>query len=279
MILNIKQGDIKKLVKLAIKEDIKNGDVTTRAIFNKNDVSEARIISKEKGIYCGTEMLEFVYSMINKKILVNPVVKDGTSVKPGQEVIKIVGPTIGILEGERIALNFIQRMSGIATSAERLTAKLKNPGIKILDTRKTLPGFRLLDKYAVQMGGGSNHRMGLYDMVMIKDNHIKAAGSIKKAVQLVKNKYKNKFKIEVETTSLKEVEEAIACEVDIIMLDNMDVPLMKKAIKMIDGKTKIEISGNVNYENITKYQRLKIDFISIGALTHSVMAFDLSMKF
>ena len=181
--------------------------------------------------------------------------------------------------GERTALNFFQRMSGIATKTASIVSLVEGSTIRILDTRKTLPGFRLLDKYSVKTGGGQNHRIGLYDMVMIKDNHIAAAGSITAAVRKVREKWADRFRIEVETTTLDEVQEALASNADIIMLDNMTTPVMEEAARIIAGKAQIEISGNMNEARIREVKHIPIDFISIGALTHSVEAFDWSMRF
>ncbi len=272
-------NEITALIDLALKEDVAEGDVTSEAIFSPAQVSSSKIIAKETGIVCGIPLAREVYRRIDEAIAMEVITDDGKNVSPGDEVALFTGPTASLLAGERTLLNFMQRMSGIATKTAAVVAMLEGSGIKILDTRKTLPGFRLLDKYAVKTGGGTNHRMGLFDMVMIKDNHIRAAGSITRAVELVKEKWGNKFRIEVETTTLQEADEAVAAKADIIMLDNMDTGTMEKAVKTIDGRAEIEISGNITAERIDEIKHIKIDFISIGALTHSVTAFDLSMKF
>jgi len=270
--------EIDELIDLAIKEDLADGDVTSRSIFSKEDFSRAVILSKATGIFCGTKIVTAVYKKIDESLKFHFNKQDGDSLVFGEVVCEIKGATISILAGERIVLNFIQRMSGIASKTNLMKNKIGNK-IKILDTRKTLPGFRMLDKYSVFTGGGTNHRMGLYDMVMIKDNHIKAAGSITQAVKLVRKKYGNQFKIEVETTTLEEVKEALNSSVDIIMLDNMNVEKMNKAIDIINKKVQIEISGNVDEDRLNELKNLGVDFISVGSLTHSVEAFDLSMKF
>ncbi|MCP4136248.1 MAG: carboxylating nicotinate-nucleotide diphosphorylase [bacterium] len=276
----INKETLQQLVLLAIEEDIKNGDITSEAIFFDETIrSNARIISKEEGIFCGSEVLQTVYTHIDPAVDITMLVHDGDSITKGTETVRLTGPTVSILAGERIALNFIQRMSGIATKTSRLVSLVKGTGIEILDTRKTLPGFRMLDKYSVFTGGGTNHRIGLFDMVMIKDNHIKAAGSITEAVRLVREKNGNRFKIEVETTNLDEVREAADLAVDIIMLDNMDKETMKQAITLVESRAKIEVSGNMDENKIRSIRDLNIDYVSIGALTHSVAAFDLSMKF
>ncbi|MFW6366241.1 MAG: carboxylating nicotinate-nucleotide diphosphorylase [Spirochaetota bacterium] len=271
--------DIQPLIKLAIEEDIKNGDITSMAVFGDGSVSRSVIVSKDEGIFCGSFIAEYVYAMINTQVRVSILVPEGSSVPIGARVLSIEGPTRSILEGERIVLNFLQRMCGIATRTSRAASLVGNGTIQILDTRKTLPGFRLLDKYAVAAGGGTNHRMGLYDMVMIKDNHIKAAGSITNAVQAVRSQWNDTYRIEVETTTIDEVREALAAGADIIMLDNMDRDRIEASLAEINGRALVELSGNMDEERIRSVSDLPVDFISIGALTHSVSAFDLSMKF
>lgn len=271
--------EIISLIDLALKEDVAGGDVTSEAIFPAGQISESRIIAKDTGILCGLPVAREVYRRIEPSIEMNITKNDGEEVKPGDEVVRFTGPTTALLTGERTLLNFMQRLSGIATMTARLMNKLEGTEIKILDTRKTLPGFRLLDKYAVRAGGGQNHRMGLYDMVMIKDNHIKAAGSITAAVNRIREKWNNQFKVEVETTSHEEVREAVMAGADIIMLDNMTTPAMEEAVEIIDSRAEIEISGNVDEKRLEEIRHIKIDYISVGALTHSVRAFDLSMKF
>ena len=267
------------LIRLAVAEDISTGDVTSEAIFSGEEKSSAYIMAKQDGIVCGGDLVKWVYAELDPSVTVEQIVPDGVAIDKGKTVITIDGPTKSILEGERIALNFFQRMSGIATKTHSIVKLTEGTSISILDTRKTLPGFRLLDKYAVKCGGGKNHRIGLYDMVLIKDNHIKAAGSITNAVEKVRAEWNDRFRIEVETTNLDEVSEAVRERADIIMLDNMDVETMRKATEIIAAKAKIEISGNMDAEKISGVRSLKIDFISIGALTHSVDAFDWSMKF
>lgn len=273
------EKEIIPIISLALIEDIGDGDITSNAIFNGDENSEAHVISKDKGIFCGGQLASLIYSRIDPSIRTEIIKKDGEKISPGDIAFIIKGHTKGILAGERTVLNFIQRMSGIATKTNEICQSLNNTVIKILDTRKTLPGFRRLDKYSVKMGGGTNHRIGLFDMVMIKDNHIKAAGGITAAVEKIKKAYGHKYRIEVETANLNEVKEAVNSGVDIIMLDNMDIPAMDAAINLISGKAKIEISGNVDEMRIRELKHLKVDYISAGALTHSVKAFDLSMRF
>ncbi len=275
----LKLEDISALIDMALAEDLGTGDVTSLAIFNADHVSNALIVAKEAGVFCGGPVIHYVYDKIDSELHIELKIKEGQRVNVGDVVAEIKGKTISILAGERTVLNFIQRMSGICTSAARMTAELEGTGIKLLDTRKTLPGFRLIDKYSVKTGGGTNHRMGLYDMVMIKDNHIKSAGSISRAVELVREKHANLYKIEVEVTSQEETREAVAAGADIIMLDNMSPQEMKESVDIINKSAEIEISGNIDLERIKIIKIPGVDFVSVGALTHSVKAFDLSMKF
>ncbi len=275
----LKKSDIQSLIIRALSEDVGDGDITSNAIFDEAEKSEAVILAKEKGIFCGGAIIKYIYEVIDPEIKIRLRVKDGDCLHPGDRAASLRGSTKNILLGERTVLNFIQRMCGIATRAHYLSSLLKGTNIKILDTRKTAPGFRLLDKYAVRTGGGMNHRMGLYDMIMIKDNHIKSAGSIREAVHRVRELYGNTYKVEVEATDLDEVKEALSSKADIIMLDNMNRTSIEKACQLIGNRAKIEVSGNIDEKKIKKIRDLKIDYISIGALTHSVRAFDLSMKF
>ncbi len=277
--MKIKYEDINTLIGLAITEDIGSGDVTTRAVFDKDHESLAKIISKESGIFCGGEIVSYVYRQIDPQVKVKINIADGAHINRNDVAVELSGKTVSLLEGERTSLNFLQRMCGIATFSNETAKLLSGTKIKILDTRKTLPGFRLLDKYAVKTGGGENHRMGLYDMVLIKDNHIKAAGGITQAVGKVKLAYGNKFRIEVEASNINEVKEALENKADIIMLDNMRTSVMAECVSIINKKALIEVSGNVDEKRISELKKLDIDFISMGALTHSVLAFDLSMKF
>lgn len=277
--MDMKRADVEKLIHLAIVEDIGAGDITSIAIFSDNDVSRGVIVSRQDGIICGCDMVRYVYEILDPRVRIVSNMNDGERIGPGSEVLNIQGPTISVLSGERIALNFIQRMTGIATKTSRVVSLLEGTGISLLDTRKTLPGYRLLDKYAVKTGGGTNHRMGLYDMIMVKDNHIKAAGGIMNAVKMVRGRYGARYKVEVEADSLDQVRDAVLSEADIIMLDNMEPDVMKEAVKIINRKAKVEVSGNMDESRIMKIRGLAIDYISMGSLTHSVSAFDLSMEF
>ena len=276
--MKLDKKEIDRVITTALKEDIGGGDITTNLIIEKNQKAKAFFLAKEDGIIAGLAIAKIVFQKLDKKIVWKSFVKDGDFVSAGTRIAEVTGSLRALLTGERTALNILQRMSGIATATNSFVNVLKNTNAKILDTRKTVPGLRLLDKYAVKLGGGTNHRIGLFDMVLIKDNHIKAAGSITNAVSKVKKGLTKKIKIEVETSNLDEVREALTCKVDIIMLDNMSVPMMKQAVKVISGKTKVEASGNVNLKTLRQIAETGVDFISVGALTHSVKALDISMK-
>lgn len=268
---------IDAIINLAFEEDIRGGDITTDAVIGEDVNADAVWISKGDGIIAGLKIAEKVYQKLDKNLVWLPFYDDGDRVQNGEIIAEIKGSCRAILTAERVALNFVQRMSGIATKTARMVRDLEGLQTKILDTRKTIPGLRALDKYAVVAGGGTNHRMGLYDMAMIKDNHIVAAGSIAAAVEKVRNSFPD-VKIEVETTDLKQVEEAVESGADIIMLDNMSVEAMREAVKRVGGKAQTEASGNITGKNIRMIAMTGVDFISAGALTHSVRAFDISQE-
>ena len=273
MILN----EIKPLIDLALKEDIGKGDITTDNIIPKDKKSEAEIIAKEDGVVCGLDVVRFVYKTIDPNIYFMKKTKDGEKVRVGQKIAVIKGNARSILSGERIVLNFLSALSGTSTTTRRYVDKIKKYNAKILDTRKTIPGFRILQKYAVSIGGAKNHRMGLYDMVLIKDNHIEANGGIANSVANIRKKIPKNIKIEIEAENLEQVKEALEAKVDWIMLDNMSIEDMKKAIKLINGRTKIEASGGITLDNIEEVAKTGVDYISIGALTHSFNKIDFSM--
>ena len=280
---SINKKELERIIDAAFKEDIGSGDITTNRIVPKNKNAKAYFLAKEDGIIAGLNIAKHVLRKLDKKIIWKSFVKEGDKVSVGTKIAEVNGSLRALLTGERTALNFLQRISGIASITSKYVEGLNNTGTKILDTRKTVPGLRMIDKYAVKTGGGTNHRIGLYDMALIKDNHIKAAGSISEAVRKVRSKNdklkkKKKLKIEVETTNLDEVREALKCRVDMIMLDNMSPSLMKEAVKIINGKAKVEASGNMNIDKIRETAAAGVDFISVGALTHSVKALDISMK-
>lgn len=270
--------ELNKIISIALKEDVGKGDITTNTIIPKSQTGKAVIIAKEDGVIAGLFVAKEVFRKLDKKIIFKTFVKDGERVTAGEKIAEIKGSLRALLTGERTALNFLQRMSGIATLTAKFVNQLKDTKTKILDTRKTSPCLRFLDKYSVKIGGGTNHRFGLYDMVLIKDNHIKAAGSITNAVKLVRKNLKERTKIEVETTNLEEVKEALSNKVDIIMLDNMPLEKIKEAFKLINGKAKIEVSGNVSLNNVRNIAQTGVDYISVGALTHSFKALDVSIE-
>ena len=273
----LNESSIEALVKKTLKEDIENGDITTRNIFSKEKLAVAEVIAREPMILCGLDIFQAVFIKLTPDVKFSSKnYKDGDEVNAEETIIRVQCDVVSLLEGERSALNILQWLSGISTLTNRYVKKAKP--IKILDTRKTTPGLRVFEKYAVICGGGNNHRFGLYDQVLIKDNHIEVAGSITKAVKLIKEKIAKDNIIEVEVKTIEEVEEALNNNVDIIMLDNMDFNIMKQAIKKINGKAKIEISGGVTYERLGEISKIGADFISIGALTHSAAAIDISMN-
>lgn len=265
------------LIDLALVEDLdKAGDVSSTSIF-EDQTDCYFLLSKDEGIFCGADAISRVCAKVDSTLGVTLFFKDGDEVKRGDLIAKIEGKISSILQAERTAINFISFLSGIATATNQLV-KANKSGATILDTRKTLPGYRLLSKYAVLCGGGQNHRIGLYDMVMIKDNHIDGAGSIENAVNLVRQRWGNKFKIEVETRNLDEVQSALELGVDRIMLDNMDDETMKSATDLIAKRCETEASGNMSVKRISTSALSGIDYISFGSITHSVKAFDFSLR-
>ena len=270
---------IRHLIESSLSEDIGKGDLTSEAIIDEDLLAKGMIVAKEEGVIAGLEIAKMVFCQWDPNLVFESSFKDGGKVMRGEEVATLKGRVKSILSGERTALNFLQRLSGIATLTSKYAEKIKDTGVKILDTRKTTPGLRALEKYAVKMGGGENHRMGLFDMILIKENHIKAGGNISKAIQKVKAKYPNE-KVEVETKNLDEVREAVSSEVDWIMLDNMSIDEMKKAVKVIRSskrEIKIEASGRIDLNNVREVALTGINFISVGALTHSAPALDFSL--
>lgn len=269
---------IDRLIDLAIEEDIAGGDVTTESIIPAHSRAVAEMKMKADGVVSGLEVIRRVYERFEKDVVWMPAVKDGDRVKKGDIILRIEASYRCLLLGERLSLNILQRMSGIATATAEYVGELAGTRTRLLDTRKTAPGLRVLDKLAVKQGGGTNHRMGLYDMVMIKDNHIKVAGGITQAVEAVRAHLQKSIKIEVETTNLAEVNEALAAGADIIMLDNMSNADMAEAVKLIAGKAETEASGNMSIPRLKEVAATGVDYISVGALTHSVKALDISMN-
>lgn len=275
-ILNITCYD--DLIKLALKEDMPQGDETTFAVMPEYKLGTVELIAKQNGVVCGLEVFRRTFEILDNSTQFSFYAKDGDEVKKGQKLADITGDIRVLLSGERTALNYLQRMSGIATSTKRTVDLLKGTGIKLLDTRKTTPNMRAFEKYAVRVGGGVNHRFNLSDGILLKDNHIGAAGSIKNAVKLAKENCPFVRKIEVEVENLDMCREALDAGADIIMLDNMPPEQMKEAVKMIAGRALTECSGNVTPENIERIKDTGVDFVSSGALTHSSPILDLSMK-
>lgn len=267
-----------KIIELALLEDLSLGDITSDTIFTPENRAKAAIRAKEDLVLCGMDVAKTVFHAVDPDVIFTPFKKDGDNVKKGETVLELTGSTLSILKAERTALNFMQRMSGIATASREYAAIGKKYGVMIVDTRKTQPGLRRLDKYAVRTGGARNHRISLADSVMIKDNHIAAAGSITAAVKKIKDVIGHTPKVEVETTTLDEVKEALTAGADIIMLDNMTPEQIAVCKKEIAGRAIIEVSGGVNKTNLEAYCAVRPDVISMGALTHSVPAKDLSLK-
>jgi nicotinate-nucleotide pyrophosphorylase (carboxylating) len=276
---------VDRAIDAALEEDVGSGDVTTLWIVREEAIARADLIAKAEGVIAGLEVAARVFRKVDERAAFHPRVSDGQRVRPGTPIAGVSGPARAILTGERTALNFLQRMSGIATATAACVAAVAGTGTSILDTRKTAPGLRLLDKYAVRAGGGVNHRAGLHDMVLIKDNHIEAADGIPSAVGRVRSamaKEERDLQVEVEVKNLDELREALACRVDRIMLDNMDLETMKEAVRIVrasPGRPEIEASGGVTLETLRPIAKTGVDFISIGALTHSVKALDISLQF
>lgn len=278
----MKQSEqIRKIIELALQEDIGKGDITSLATIAKNQKAVGKFLVKDKGVIAGLAVAKQVMKAIDKKLKFRVLINDGVEVNTGDIVAEVSGNARAILTAERTTLNFLQRMSGIATAASVYAKAVSHTKAKVIDTRKTAPGLRLIDKMAVKIGGCDNHRFGLFDMFLIKDNHIEVAGSISRAVKSCRHfmkKKKKKFLIEVETKNLDEVREALENNVDIIMLDNFNIDDMKKAVELTNGKCKVEASGGVNLSTIKSIAETGVDYISVGGLTHSVKALDISLE-
>src|SRR5262249_42088060 len=265
-------------VRPALQEDIGSGDVTTLATVNASALTTARIIAKESGVLAGLPVVGEVFRQVDPTIAVAPNLAEGANFVSGATLCEIRGSARGILTGERVALNFIQRMCGIATLTYRFVEKVAGTNVRIIDTRKTTPGLRALEKYAVTVGGGHNHRMGLYDAVMIKDNHIAAAGGISNAVFAAKQSVPHTMTVTVECETLGQVDEALGADADILLMDNMDVPTLTEAVKRAAGRAITEASGGVNLDTVANIAKTGVDVISVGALTHSARAIDISLE-
>jgi len=270
---------IREVLERAFQEDMPMGDITTDSTVPENESSKAYLITKQEGVIAGLEACMEAFLMFDPQVKLEPLVKDGQFIEKGTKILIIEGNSRALLKAERTALNILQRLSGIASATRVFVEKIIGYNVRVVDTRKTTPGLRILEKYAVRAGGGTNHRFSLSDGVLIKDNHIKAAGSIYKAVNAAKASIPHTIKIEVETENLQQVQEALDSGADIIMLDNMPPEIMREAVKLVDRRALIEASGNVSLETIQEIASTGVDIISIGAITHSIRAMDISMKF
>jgi nicotinate-nucleotide pyrophosphorylase (carboxylating) len=266
------------LIETALEEDIGSGDITTSLIVRKRTEVKARLLAKENLVLAGKEIFSRVFTTLDPKVTGRWFFEDGDQVKKGQVVAEMRGDARSILKGERVALNFLQHFSGIASFTREIARKIKKYPVRLLDTRKTTPGLRALEKYAVKVGGGYNHRFGLFDGILIKENHIAVAGGIKQAVTRAKEKTSRSLRVEVEVNDLDEVRTALEAGADVLLLDNMDLNTMRKAVKMVKKKTLLEASGNINKDTVEKVAKTGVDFISMGALTHSAQAKDFSLE-
>ncbi len=268
---------VDRLMDLALEEDVGTGDITTDPLVAQESSAQATIVAKQDLIIAGLDVARRVFERLDAQIQFQSNFKDGDPVAKGQTVVALSGRLSALLVAERTALNFLQRLSGIATHVSTYVSALQDTSVRLLDTRKTTPGWRVLEKYAVRIGGGSNHRMGLYDGVLIKDNHIAACGNIATAVARIRKRVSHLVKIEVETSTLDEVQQALDAGADIIMLDNMDADRIKAAVTLINHRALVEVSGGVTLTQLTDLAQTGVDLISVGALTHSAQAVDLSM--
>jgi len=275
----MEQWALRDILERAFREDMPMGDITTDYTVPEDSVSKACLIAKQDGVIAGLGICMEAFRMLDPDVKLTPLVKEGDYVKKGEKLLFVEGKSRAMLKAERTALNLLQRLSGIASETRKYVEKVAGYKAKVVDTRKTTPGLRILEKYAVRVGGGTNHRFSLSDGVLIKDNHIKAAGGIKQAIEAVRKAIPHTVKIEVETETLEQVKEALDNGADIIMLDNMPPEIMEQAVKMTEGRAVTEASGNVTLDNIQKVAASGVDIISVGAITHSVKAMDISMKF
>ena len=269
---------IDEIIRMSLDEDLRSGDITTTYLDLDPIPATAFMIAKANGVVAGVEIAKSVFKMVDSDIKITIYRKDGDPVRPGDEIMRIEGKPASILQAERTALNFLQRLSGVATKTKTLVSMIEGTSVKLLDTRKTTPLLRQLEKYAVRVGGGFNHRFGLYDMIMLKENHSRAAGSITEAVARIKA-HNVTYKIEVEVTNLTELEEAVTAGVDRVMLDNMDIRQIKAAVKKYKKKVELEVSGGVTEENIRSFADTGVHYISSGSMTHSYKSLDISLLF
>lgn len=276
--MNLPQFITDEIIERALREDINYVDAATDYLLDDDDVSTARFVAKASGILCGIDIAIRVFEMLDKDIQVQINIKDGGKVEKGDVIAVVTGKTKAILKAERTSLNILQHMSGIATETAKYAECCKGTRAHVTETRKTLPGLRAIEKYAVTVGGGKNHRYNLSDGAMLKDNHIDAYGSITKAVEALRSRMGHMIKIEVEVRNEEELREALSCNADVIMLDNMTCEQMKKCVEIADGKAVLEASGNVTLDNMAEVAATGVDIVSVGALTHSVKAFDISLR-
>lgn len=274
--LELTPAHIRPIVQLALEEDIGSGDASA-ALIPTDTRAVAKVVSREDAVICGRPWFDEVFQQLSHEVEIEWLIDEGAQVKPDQPIVQLHGPARALLTGERTALNFLQTLSGTATITRRYVEALGDSKTRLLDTRKTLPGLRLAQKYAVRCGGGHNHRLGLYDMIMLKENHIAAAGGIQAAVQQARTQFPD-LKVEVETETLQEVDAALQAGADIIMLDNFDIPTVREALERIKGRALTELSGNVTLDTLPNLAKLGVDFISTGAITKHVHAIDLSMR-
>ncbi len=266
------------LIRRALEEDIGHGDITTSNLIPEKQMARAEFLSKADGVLAGLQICQAVFALLDSSVVFEAHKKDGDELHPGDIIATVTGPSRTLLTGERTALNFLQRLSGIAGKTRKMTQLIKDSKAVLVDTRKTTPGLRVLEKYAVTVGGARNHRFGLYDGVMIKDNHIKAMGSIRQAVAAARQKVPHTIKIEVEVEDLMQLQEALDAGADIVMLDNMDIRTMKEAVEIAAGRCLLEASGGITGENLAEVAKCGVDFISMGALTHSAASLDISFN-
>lgn len=270
---------IEQIITLALAEDLGTGDITTMSVIPEGATTTGKFIAKEQGVICGLKVARRVFQFLDSEVEVNALCKDGDLVSKGDVIAVVSGSAAAILSGERVALNFLQHLSGIATKTYHITQSVSSTSLKIVDTRKTNPGMRVLEKYAVRIGGGFNHRMNLSDGILIKDNHIRAAGGITPAVKAARRNAPQTLRIEVEVENLAQVQQALDAGADILMLDNMDLDMMTKAVKLVNGRALTEASGNMDQKDLLEVAATGVDMVSIGALTHTVKAMDISLRF
>ena len=278
MKINAWNKNIDHLIEIALQEDIGTGDITTENLVDPELRGRGILIAREPLVVAGIDIAQRVFEILDSGIKIEYSFNDGDLLVEQEVILSVEGCLRTLLVGERTALNFLQRLSGIATYVRSYSKELEDKNVRLVDTRKTAPGWRLLEKYAVRVGGANNHRMGLFDGVLIKDNHIEVCGGVRKAVNQIRNSISHLLKIEIEVSNLSQVNEALDAGVDVIMLDNMDIPQIKEAVKKINGKAKVEVSGGVTKENLIGLANTGVDIISSGALTHSARCVDISMR-